>query len=82
MDRDIKKGDFVNLKIKVDWYNEKVKNIKVKEIKHIQNNWSVAVISEYYLHSDGKLSNEVLLSNLEKDLKSKRKDIIKKLFNY
>lgn len=82
MDRDIKKGDFVNLKIKVDWYNDAVKNIKVKEIKHIQNNWSVAVISEYYLHSDGKLSNEVLLSNLEKDLKTKRKNIIKKLFNY
>ena len=84
MKEDINKGDIVNLKVDVDWVEEP-DQIVVESVEDRTpdtyrglpgSKYLIVKINASYKHSDGKVSNEVLISNLEKDHKASRDRVI------
>lgn len=78
------KGDIVTItdraKHLIKWKND-FKEISILEIIDKGNDWIVAIIDQPYYNSIGKELNEILLSNLEKDVMSSRRNIIDDLLD-
>jgi len=77
-------GDIVTLKSSVkyvvNWKND-FDELSILFIYDKGNGWVVATIDQPYYDSEGKEKNEILLSNLEKDVASTRRKIIDDLLD-
>lgn len=77
----LKKGDIVNVKVKidnVDWI-DKPDVIIVEDIIELGTDWIVAETNAKYRHSDGFTCSTFLLENLEIDITETRNQTINKL---
>mgnify|MGYP005846220691 CR=1 FL=1 len=77
-------GDIVtineNIKSVVNWKNS-FDELNILDIYDKGGGWIVAILDQYYLDTEGKEKNEILLSNLKKNIVSTRRKIIDDLLN-